>query len=134
MQSSNLKTIGALVCLLVLSGTLVVGTGCGSSGDTTALQAERVAAEKQPPKPPSKIALYMKHRFGDESWYPLIAHIDERSGGSSVVVETDLTNHKTPHLNEKRAEIMCRAFITSPEVKTASVLWDARTTYEVFSC
>jgi len=133
VQSSSLKAIGALVCLLILSGALVVGTGCGGSGDTIALQAERVAAEKPRPKP-SKIALYMKHRFGNESWYPLITHIDESSGSSTVTVETKLTNHKTPHWNEKQAEVMCRAFITAPGVKTAGILWDARTTYEVFSC
>ena len=134
MQLRTLKAIGVLGCLLILGGALVLGTGCGSSGDTTPLQVKKVVASKRPTTPHAKLARYMKHRFGGESWYPLITNIEAASGGSVAVVETKLTNHKTPHWNERQAEIMCRAFLKAPEVQTASVLWDARTTYEVFSC
>lgn len=134
MQLGTLKAIGLLACLLILGGMLAVGTGCGGSEETTAPSVKQLVATKDPSTPHARIAHYMKQQFGSESWYPLITDIEAAAGGSVAVVETKLTNHKTPHWNEKQAEIMCRALLEAPGVKTASVLWDARTTYEAFSC
>ncbi|MGN6202916.1 MAG: hypothetical protein ACTHNY_11005 [Solirubrobacterales bacterium] len=130
-----MKAITVLGCLLILGGSLALTTGCGGSGDTTAPPADQAAAKsKRPPTPHSEIVRYMERRFGNESWYPLIVRIEAASGGSVVVVDTKLTNHKTPRWNQKQAAVMCKALLTSPVVKSAHVLYDSRTGYPVFSC
>jgi hypothetical protein len=123
-----------LGCLLLSAGCLFL-LGCGGGSETSTTTATKRAAKqvKRPPTPEDEVAHYMRRRFGDASWYPLITNIT-LDYNSTVTVETKLKNRKTPVRNLKRAEVMCKAFLASPRIKRASILYDAGPYNEVFSC
>lgn len=128
LRASDLRRrSGGLSLALLLSAALLYG--CGSSGSTTTAKTSTAATTTTTQTSPAalrrkKIAAYMKHRFGNEPWYPLIGIV--RFNENLVEVPTELTNPQTPKRNQREAEAICKAFLSSPLVTAVSVDYDVR--------
>lgn len=109
---------GGAVPVLVVAAALL--SGCGSSSDAATATTQTTTSASTPEE--AKVLDYMKQRFGGERWYPLVRSISV--SGHSVTVETRLVNTKTPNWNKKQAEAMCKAFLGSPRIQSAIVLYD----------
>lgn len=132
MHSARHRATGYLAAFFFCLA-LGVLAGCGSDDRASTSNGDEPPARRISTTEdliPAEVAAreYMKRKYSDEPWYPRITGIYISLGakvGASTVTTT-LYGHKHAKRNRRLAEEICRAVISTPQIKTAGVFYDDR--------